>query len=425
MAKDRSKVKRQIQQEDFTADGDLTQNPQSRGTKEKQMDKGTEKRTEYMKSNRFKENVILVILGATLLVALPNLKTIMSAAGVLIGLVMPLIVGGIIAFILNVPMNFFERKLEWAASKNSSKRSSKLLMRMKTVISLVVTLVLFVLALIFIGNVIFPNMIDSGKKIADIIQQNYPSWIALAEGYGFDMSMANSLMEKLDWDGIIASIRDNSSEILSTAGQAATGVFGIIGNFLFGLIFAIYILLNKKKLARQAKQLAYAYLRKEWADEACDIASLSYKTFSNFLSGQCLEAVILGTMFFVTLVIGGFPYAATIGVVIGCMSLIPFVGAFIGLVFGVLLLAVVNIKQALWFVVIFFVIQQIEGHIVYPKVVGSSVGLPALWTLLAVVVGGKVSGVFGIIAFIPLFSVIYALVRRSVYSRLKQKNIKI
>lgn len=232
-------------------------------------------------------------------------------------------------------------------------------------------------------------------------------------------------MENLDWDSIITSIRNNSGEILSTAGQAATDVFGVLGNILFGMIFAIYILLNKKKLGRQAKQLAYAYLKKEWADEACDIASLAYRTFSNFLSGQCLEAVILGTMFFVVLFIGGFPYAGTIGVVIGCMSLIPFVGAFIGLAFGALLLAVENIRQAFWFIVIFFIIQQIEGHIVYPKVVGGSVGLPALWTLLAVVVGGKVSGVFGIIAFIPLFSVIYALVRRSVYSRLNKRGINI
>lgn len=382
-----------------------------------------EKQTD--KSSRFKENVILVILGATLLVALPNLKVVLGAVGVLIGLVMPLIVGGIIAFILNVPMNFFERKIELLISKTASKRSLKLLTKMKTVISMIVTLVLFVLALIFIGNVIFPNMIESGKKIVEIVNENYPAWIALAEHYGFDMSMVSQWLEKLDWDSVITSIRDNSSEILYTAGQAATGVFGVIANFLFGLIFAIYILLNKKKLGRQAKQLAYAYLKRSWADEVCDIASLAYKTFSNFLSGQCLEALILGTMFFVTLVIGGFPYAATIGVVIGCMSLIPFVGAFIGLVFGALLLAVVNIKQAFWFIVIFFIIQQIEGHIVYPKVVGSSVGLPALWTLLAVVVGGKVSGVFGIIAFIPLFSVVYALVRRSVYSRLKQKKIEI
>lgn len=383
--------------------------------------RGHERKMEKKPDSRLKENIILVVLGVTLLVALLNLKAVANAAGILIGLIMPLIAGGVIAFILNVPMNFFERKMDWL----SEHYHLKLLLRFRTALSLVITLILFVVAVGFIGNVIFPNMVESGKKIAEIVKDNYRSWITIAEGYGLDMSSVSLWMENFDWDSIITRLKENSGEILSTAGQAATSVFGVVANILFGIVFAIYILLNKKKLGVQAKQLAYAYLKKSWADEACDIASLSYKTFSNFLSGQCLEAVILGMMFFVTLFIGGFPYAGTISVIIGCMSLIPFVGAFIGLAFGALLLAVVNIKQAFWFIVIFFVIQQIEGHIVYPKVVGSSVGLPALWTLLAVVVGGKVSGVFGIIVFIPLFSVIYALVRRSVYSRLRRKGITI
>lgn len=380
-----------------------------------------ENKPENKSENKFRQNIILVVLGVTLLVALMNLKTVAGAAGTLIGLIMPLIAGGAIAFILNVPMNFFERKIEWLDKRHPS----KFLRKAKTALSLIITLVLFVLCIYLIGNVIFPNLIESGKKIAEIVKENYKSWISMAEGYGLDMSYVAILMENLDWDTMVARLQEHGSEIVSTAGQAATSVFGVVANILFGLIFAIYILLNKKKLGRQAKQLAYAYLKKPWADEACDVASLSYKTFANFLSGQCLEAVILGTMFFVVLFIGGFPYAGTISVVIGCMSLIPFVGAFIGLIFGALLLAVVNVRQAFWFVIIFFIIQQIEGHIVYPKVVGSSVGLPALWTLLAVVVGGKVSGVFGIILFIPLFSVIYALIRRSVYTRLAKKNIEV
>ena len=370
---------------------------------------------------KLKENLILVIVGVTLLVALINLKTVAGAFGSIIGLVMPLIVGGVIAFILNVPMNFLSGKIEWLSEKFSLKH----LNRFKTALSLIITLVLFVLVCMLIANVIFPNMVESGGKIVDLVEANYESWIAWAEGYGFDLSLVDKWMENLDWDTMLEKIKTHSADILSTAGQAASSVAGVASNILFGLIFAIYILLNKKKLGRQAKQLAYAYLKKPWADEACDVASLAYKTFSNFLSGQCLEAVILGTMFFVVLMIGRFPYAGTISVIIGCMSLIPFVGAFIGLAFGVLLLAVVNIKQAFWFIVIFFIIQQIEGHIVYPKVVGGSVGLPALWTLLAVVVGGKVSGVFGIILFIPLFSVIYALVRRNVYGRLANKEIEI
>ena len=370
---------------------------------------------------KLKENLILVIVGVTLLVALINLKTVAGAIGSLIGLVMPLIVGGVIAFILNVPMNFLSGKIEWLSEKFSLKH----LNRFKTALSLIITLVLFVLVCVLIANVIFPNMVESGGKIVDLVKANYESWIAWAEGYGFDLSLVDKWMENLDWNTLVENIKKHSADILSTAGQAANSVVGVASNILFGLIFAIYILLNKKKLGRQAKQLAYAYLKKPWADEACDVASLAYKTFSNFLSGQCLEAVILGMMFFVTLCIARMPYAGTISVIIGCMSLIPFVGAFIGLAFGVLLLAVVSVKKAMIFVIIFFVIQQIEGHIVYPKVVGGSVGLPALWTLLAVVVGGKVSGVFGIILFIPLFSVIYALVRRNVYTRLANKEIEI
>ena len=370
---------------------------------------------------KLKENLILVIVGVTLLVALFNLKTVAGALGSLIGLVMPLIVGGVIAFILNVPMNFLSGKIEWLSEKFSLKH----LNRFKTALSLIITLVLFVLVCMLIANVIFPNMVESGGKIVDLVEANYESWIAWAEGYGFDLSLVDKWMENLDWNTLVENIKTHSADILSTAGQAANSVVGVASNILFGLIFAIYILLNKKKLGRQARQLAYAYLKKPWADEACDVASLAYKTFSNFLSGQCLEAVILGMMFSVTLCIARMPYAGTISVIIGCMSLIPFVGAFIGLAFGVLLLAVVSIKKALVFVIIFFIIQQIEGHIVYPKVVGGSVGLPALWTLLAVVVGGKVSGVFGIILFIPLFSVIYALVRRNVYSRLANKEIEI
>ena len=130
-------------------------------------------------------------------------------------------------------------------------------------------------------------------------------------------------------------------------------------------------------------------------------------------------------MFFVALTIGGFPYAATIALIIGAMSLIPFVGAFIGMAFGILLISVEGLKQVIIFVVVFLVVQQIEGQIVYPRVVGGSVGLPAIWTLLAVVVGGKVSGIFGIILFIPLFSVIYALLRRGVYSRLRKKSVTV
>ena len=370
---------------------------------------------------RFKQNIILVVLGVTLLVALLNFKTVAGVIGTVFGLFMPLIVGGVIAFILNVPMHFFEKQID----KINSKKPMKWLLSLRSVLSLVVTLVLFVMVISFIGGVIFPNLAESLMSIATMVKEAYPGWLAAVESYGIDTSVIGEWLAKLDLPTIVESLKNNSGKILFTAGQAASGVFSMVSNFGFGLVFAIYILLSKKKLGVQAKKIVYAYLKKEWADEICDVASLSYKVFSNFLSGQCLEAVILGLMFFVALTIGKFPYAATIALIIGAMSLIPFVGAFIGMVFGVLLISVEGLKQVVIFVIVFLVVQQIEGQIVYPRVVGGSVGLPAIWTLLAVVVGGKVSGIFGIIFFIPLFSVLYALLRRSVYSRLRKKSVAV
>ena len=369
--------------------------------------------------NKFKQNIILVVLGVTLLVALMNFKTVAGVVGTVIGLFMPLIVGGVIAFILNVPMHFFEKQID----RINRKKPMKWLAKLRPVLSLVITLLLFVAVISFIAGVIFPNLADSFMSIAAMIKAAYPGWLEAAEKYGIDASVIGDWLEKIDISTIVESIKDNSGKILFTAGQAASGVFSVVSNFGFGLVFAIYILLSKKKLGAQAKKIVYAYSKKEWADEICDVASLSYRVFSNFLSGQCMEAVILGLMFFVALSIGGFPYAATIALIIGAMSLIPFVGAFIGMAFGILLISVEGLKQMIIFVIVFLVVQQIEGQIVYPRVVGGSVGLPAIWTLLAVVVGGKVSGIFGIILFIPLFSVMYALIRRSVYSRLRRKSV--
>ena len=376
---------------------------------------------ETNEKGRFKQNIILVVLGVTLLVALMNFKTVAGVIGTVFGLFMPLIVGGIIAFILNVPMHFFEKQFD----RINSKKPMKWLAKLGPALSLVITLVLFAAVISFIAGVIFPNLAESFMSIAAMVRDAYPGWLAAAENFGIDTSVIGDWLAKLDFSTIMESLKNNSGKILFTAGQAASGVFSIVSNFGFGLVFAIYILMSKKKLGVQAKKIAYAYLKKEWADEICDVASVSYRVFSNFLSGQCLEAVILGLMFFVALTIGGFPYAATIALIIGAMSLIPFVGAFIGMVFGMLLISVEGLKQVIIFVIVFLVVQQIEGQIVYPRVVGGSVGLPAIWTLLAVVVGGKVSGIFGIILFIPLFSVLYALLRRSVYSRLRKKSVTV
>ena len=371
--------------------------------------------------NKFKQSLLLIVIGVLLMSALLNFSEVLGVFNLMIGLFMPLLVGGAIAFIMNVPMSFFERQID----RLSGGRRNRFLEKIKSPLCIIITFAIFVGAIYFIGNVIFPNLVESVKSIAAVVQQSYPGWITALDEKGINTDLLEKYFPEIDTAKIVDTLKSSASTILSTAGQAATSVFSVMTNFVLGLIFAIYILAAKKSWGRQARQMAYAYLSKSRADNVCEIASLAYRTFANFLSGQCLEAVILGCMFFVVLFIGNFPYAATIAVVIGSMALIPYVGAFMGLFVGCLLIAVVSLKQMFWFIIVFLIVQQVEGQIIYPRVVGGSVGLPAIWTLFAVIVGGNISGILGMVIFIPIFSVIYALLRRNVYKRLDKKKISI
>ena len=379
-----------------------------------------EGKPEFKPGNHFKEVLLLVFIGVGFYVGLSNLTEVTGAVWAVIRLFTPLFVGGVIAFILNVPMHFFEQLCDDCYRKKGWSRLKK----GRTAICLLVTLLAFVLVISLIVSVIVPSLVDSVGTLITGVRENFPVWMAYLNEHHIDTSLIEDILVKIDVHSILNELRSNVGNILSTAGSAAGSVAGVLSNVGFGLIFAIYILLSKEKLGQQAKKLVYAYLRKSWADEICYIAGLTYKTFSSFLSGQCLEACILGGMFCVVLRIGGFPCAVTIGVIIGAMALIPFIGAFIGLVVGILLILVEAPSRVLVFIIIFFVVQQIEGNLIYPKVVGGSVGLPAMWTLLAVVVGGSVSGIFGIIVFIPLFSVLYALLRRDTETRLAKNKLR-
>ena len=203
----------------------------------------------------------------------------------------------------------------------------------------------------------------------------------------------------------------------------AKTVINSLMNFFVGFVFACYILLQKEKLSVQVKKVLYAFLPRHAVEKTLQVAALSYKTFSNFVTGQCLEAVILGTMFFVSMSVLRFPYALLVGVLIAFTALIPIFGAFIGCVLGTFLILVSNPVQAIGFVILFFVLQQVEGNLIYPHVVGGSVGLPSIWVLVAVTVGGSLMGVVGMLIFIPLSSVLYALFKGWVHKRLEDRGI--
>jgi len=381
---------------------------------------------EIKKSQGYKRWLMLILTGiivfVVLYVSLNNLSALITQLKNFFGLFLPLITGGCVAFVLNVPAralcNLFTK-----LQKKAKKGKGKVYPKFNSVISIVITILGVILLLYFIISMVIPQIYESLISIFELIKKKFPEIVAFLEGYGIDTKTFRGIMEKIDFNEIVQRLTSSVDTIVQTTVNAASSVISGIFNTVTSIIFAIYILSNKNKLKHQCKMVTYAFFKEKTADKICYVANLTSKTFSNFISGQCLDAVILGIMFFIVLSLFGFPYAGVISVTIGALALIPYAGAFLGCAIGALLILMVDPMKALLFVVIFLILQQVEGQLVYPKVVGGSVGLPPIWTLTAALVGAGLFGVAGMLFFIPMFSVIYTLFRQHVYSRLSEKEI--
>ena len=338
------------------------------------------------------------------------------------GILAPFVLGAGLAFILNVPMRSFEGMFSWV--KNLS---------LRRVIALLLTLIAFalVLALVFwllIPQVaatvqsLIPQMVDFFQNaqtwVFDFLENNPQLW---------ELVQNNSNFQNFDWGKLIEKAMSVVSSSLTTiangAFSAIGSIFGAVVNTVIGIVFAVYCLFRKEILARQGRRLLYALLPEKISDEAVRIFRLTNSTFSNFLSGQCIEVLILGCMFAVSMAIFRMPYIPLVSVLVAVTAFIPVVGAFVGCIFGAFFILVDNPLQAVWFIVMFLVLQQIEGNLIYPKVVGDSIGLPGMWVLVAVTVGGELFGVAGMFLMIPLVSVVYTLLREYTNARLKAKGI--
>lgn len=390
-----------------------------------------------------KENIkkILGIVAFAILLnwGLKNTDFIGKIVGLLIGLILPFLIGGALAFVINVPMHFLERVLfenphqrKLKAAKGKAVQEP-FLYKAKRPLSLMLSLIL-VIGVLFIGAfLIVPEIannvtmiVSSFKAFPEKLHQwslelmNWMPQVAIwLENIDFNLNV--------NWQetimNMVGFLQNGAGNVLSTTFNIAASIFsGIVTGFL-AIVFSFYLLMNKEKLIGQLKQVCYAVLKEEHADYLVQVGKLINRTFSNFLSGQCIEAVILGSLFFVTMSILRFPYALIISVLIAFTALIPVFGAFIGCVIGAFLILMVDPLRALWFIVLFLCLQQFEGNVIYPKVVGGSVGLPAIWVLVAVTLGGSLMGVLGILISIPMLSVIYSLIRESVKKKLNKKRI--
>lgn len=354
--------------------------------------------------------VVVVILGI-------NYQRLILLFGRLLGMLSPFLMGAAIAFILNVPMRSIEKHL-MTGRKSRFRRPVSLCLTLLAVAG-VLGLVTFVVVPELVRTVMtlqssIPAFLNEVKAQSEQLFIQYPEIVDYINGIEVDWKQV--------MEDTISFLSSGAGTVLSGTLSAAFSIANGVVNFGIGFIFAIYILLQKENLARQMKKLMKAFLPAAVFTKTMEIAALAEKTFSNFLAGQCLEAVILGMMFFITLSVLRMSYALLIGVLIAFTALIPIFGAFIGCVVGAFLMLMINPVSAVTFVAIFLVLQQVEGNLIYPHVVGNSVGLPSIWVLVAVTLGGSAFGVVGMLVFIPLCSVFYSLLRQEVNERLNKNR---
>ena len=367
----------------------------------------------------------LIVFAALVVACLWKYDVVVSVLAFIFHVIFPFVLGGAIAFILNVPMNFIQRHL-FAPERVERHKIQKKIARPVSML-IVIFGVFGIVALVMF--VLIPQLGDTFSNLGSSIQAFIPKVQEWAEKLFHDnkeiMTWVNSL--KFDWNKIMDAgidfFKNGAGSVLDSTITAAKSIVSGITTFFIAFVFAVYILLQKEKLGIQAKKVLFAFVRKGRAEAAMEVLSLTYNTFSNSLTGQCLEAIILGSMFVITMTLFKLPYALLVGIVIAFTALIPIFGAFIGCALGAFLIFMVDPFKALMFVILFLVLQQIEGNLIYPHVVGNSVGLPSIWVLAAVSIGGSLLGIVGMLIFIPIISVVYALFREIVYLKLRQKKI--
>ncbi|MCI9440856.1 MAG: AI-2E family transporter [Ruminococcus sp.] len=368
----------------------------------------------------------LIVFTIVILMALWKYTLVVDVLGFVLNIIFPFLLGGAIAFILNVPMSFLERQIF-----GNGNTQAKPVQRIARPCSLTLTVLCVIGIIALVMFVVIPQLGSTFVSLGKSIQDFMPSAILWMEELFHNNEEIMDLLGDLnmDWDKILDSVvsffKSGAGNVLNSTMSAAKSIISSVTTFFIAFVFACYILLQKEKLHVQMKKILYAYLPKRIVEKMLDVCSLTYRTFSSFLTGQCVEALILGSMFFVAMGILRLPYALLVGILIAFTALIPIFGAFIGCVVGAFLILMVNPVQAFTFVVMFLVLQQIEGNLIYPKVVGNSVGLPSIWVLAAVSIGGSLMGVVGMLVFIPLVSVVYILFRGDVYKRLDERGIEV
>lgn len=372
-----------------------------------------------MKEKSRKDIMLIISYIAFIIFALVNFEKIFSILGYIVNIFSPFILGVIFAFMLNVLNNFIEKKVFGKV------KSGKIWDKIKRPISITLSLVIVFVIIFFVINLLIPQLRNSVTLFINTLPEYKEDIVDVLYRFDADVNTVEVVSDYLDNFGKVITdyIKDNSQDVLTVTTEVVGSIVNVVSKGVISIVFAIYILAQKENLIRQFNKVMNAYMKPKTIEKIRTISSLANKTFSNFVTGQCLEAVIFGGLCFIGMLIFGIPYALPLAVLLGFTALIPIFGAIIGTVLGAILIFMVSPVNAIIFIIFVLVIQQIENNFIYPKVVGKSVGLPGMWVLLSVTIGGSVAGLVGLIIATPLCSLAYALISQMVNERLRKNRI--
>lgn len=372
-----------------------------------------------------KIGIILLVLAAALVILIVKIDVLGGIVSSIAATLTPVLAGVVFAFLLNVFVIFFEK----FAFLPLNKRLGRIWCKIRRPLSVILSFLIILLLLIFIAFFIIPELINSMSAIAEIAQRKVPEYastfIGWAEGLmqRYNVQFDLAFLEKFNWDSILTNATQITTDFLTSVFNATVNVASGIITFVVGLIFSVYLLFGKEKLLRGLKATLYAYLPRQAANKVIHVSSMSNQIFFSFIRGQLLESVILGGLCYIGMLLFGFDYALLISSVVTLSALIPIFGAYIGAAIGALVLLLVNPIEALWFLVFLVILQQIESNLIYPRVVGSSIGLPAVWTMFAITFWGGLFGMLGILVGTPVTAIVYQLLKTNVKARLEDKQI--
>jgi predicted PurR-regulated permease PerM len=356
-------------------------------------------------------------------VVISNLGIVLGAVKKVTDVFLPLTLGLAIAFIVNMPLKFFENKLFGKLTR----KDGKIWRKIKRPICLILSFAVFLSVIIVLLSFVIPEFIKTCEKFFVALPAAMTNITATVSGWLDALHLSSLGPINIDWSSIstwaLDIIGKNQEVITSGALGFVTGLFTSLINIILAVVFSVYILASKEALGRLMKSFIYSIMRRERAKKLISLVVLSNKAFSGFISGQCIEVLLIGILCFIGMLIFKMPYAIMVSCIIAFTAFIPVFGPFIGTAIGAFLILIESPIKALWFVVFIIILQQLESNIIYPKIMGKHVGLPGIWVLISVTIGGGLFGIIGIITSVPICSVLYTLFDRWIKRRLEERNI--